>query len=270
MQELRFDDLRFAVSTDNDQVWLHRGLGGHELRVQLNVVATPFKEAGQILALEAGLVGFGTASGPRSMLARTTLNLAYTQAVTVHRVQLSFLLTSLQLHAIEAGRGSDMRFELDLNATLPQAVGYPACAPETLGITIAKSRWEEQIAALGPSSAFEMAVPFPLADEPRAEIGRTLREAQRLITVGEIRASILEVRRALEWIQQNAGWDNPGTKKAAEQCSQSERWWRIQAALYSQTSGAMHNDAITRDFQYSRVEAETLLAMTSALLRNVS
>ncbi|MET9472527.1 hypothetical protein [Streptomyces sp. NPDC002922] len=142
------------MSTDNDQVWLHRGLGGHELRVQLNVVATPFEEAGQILALEADLVGFGTASGPRSMLARTTLNLAYTQAVTVHRVQLSFLLTSLQLHAIETGRGSDMRFELDLNATLPQAVGHPACTPETLGITIAKSRWEEQIAALGPSSAF--------------------------------------------------------------------------------------------------------------------
>jgi hypothetical protein len=139
-----------------------------------------------------------------------------------------------------------------------------------LGITIAKSRWEEQIAALGPSSAFEMAVPFPLADEPRAEVGRTLREAQRLITVGEIRASILEVRRALEWIQQNAGWGNPGAKKLAEQCSQSERWWRIQAALYSQTSGAMHNDAITCDFQYSRAEAETLLAMTSALLRNVS
>ncbi|MER6620350.1 hypothetical protein [Streptomyces sp. NPDC000931] len=119
-------------------------------------------EAGQILALEAYLVGFGNASGPRSMLARTTLNLAYTQVITVHRARLSFLLTSLQLHAIEAGRGSDMRFELDLNATLPQAVGYPACTPPTLGITIAKSRWEEQITALGPSSAFEMAVPFPL------------------------------------------------------------------------------------------------------------
>lgn len=93
------------------------------MRVQLNAAVTPFKEAGQILVLEADLFGFGPAFGPRSVLARTTLNLAYTQAITVHRAQLSFLLTSLQLHAIEVGRGSDMRFELDLSATLPQAVG---------------------------------------------------------------------------------------------------------------------------------------------------
>ncbi|MEV7356856.1 hypothetical protein [Kitasatospora sp. NPDC091276] len=31
----------------------------------------------------------------------------------------------------------------------------------------------------------------------------------------------------------------------------------------------MHNDAITKSFEYSRAEAETLLAMTAALLRNV-
>ncbi|WP_267889426.1 hypothetical protein [Streptomyces sp. NRRL B-3648] len=31
----------------------------------------------------------------------------------------------------------------------------------------------------------------------------------------------------------------------------------------------MHNDAVTKDFTYDRAEAETLLAMTAALLRNV-
>ncbi|MEV5012097.1 hypothetical protein [Streptomyces sp. NPDC055692] len=41
----------------------------------------------------------------------------------------------------------------------------------------------------------------PLGDPQRAEVGRLLREAQRLLTTGEIRASILEVRRALEWIR---------------------------------------------------------------------
>ncbi|MFF3907786.1 hypothetical protein ACFYZJ_17695 [Streptomyces sp. NPDC001848] len=178
------------------------------------------------------------------------------------------MLTTLQIHAIEEGRTGDVRFEIDFNATLPQAAGYPACAQETEDITIAKSRWEEQITQLGPSAAFEMAVPYPVGDPQRAEVGQTLREAQRLLTVGEIRASILEVRRALEWIQQNVAWDGPGSKKLASQCNQTERWWRIQDALHGQTCGALHNDAVTKDFVYDRAEAETLLAMTAALLRN--
>ncbi|MFI7501791.1 hypothetical protein ACIBVL_25520 [Streptomyces sp. NPDC049687] len=158
---------------------------------------------------------------------------------------------------------------IDLNATLPQAPGYPGSAQATAHITIAKSRWEQELAQLGPSAAFEMAVPYPLGDPERDEVGRTLREAQRLLTVGEVRASILEVRRALEWVRENVTWDNPGSRKQANQCNQTERWWRIQDALYGQTCGALHNDGVTKTFKYDRAEAETLLAMTSALLRNV-
>ncbi|MGD9482853.1 hypothetical protein WDH52_06260 [Streptomyces sp. TRM70308] len=269
MQELRFDDIRFTVAVSSDQTWLHRALGGHELSVQVAVGVSPFAEAGRILALEADLFGFGTAPRQRSRLGRTTVNLAYTPVVTVHRVNLSFPLTSLQVYAIEEARAGDVRFEIDLNATLPQAPGYPGCAQATEYVTVAKSTWEQQIAQLGPSAAFEMAVPYPLGDPQRAEVGRLLREAQRLLTTGEIRASILEVRRALEWIRHNVDWDRPGSKKLASQCNQTERWWRIQDALYSQTSGAMHNDAVTKDFTYDRGEAETLLAMTAALLRKV-
>ena len=269
MQELRFDDIRFTVEASGDQTWLRRVLGGHELCVQLAVGVSPFVEAGKILALEADLFGFGTVPVQRSRLGRATVNLAYTPVVTVRRVNLSFLLTSVQVHAVDEGRAGDAVFEIDLNATLPQGAGYPGCAQDTARISIAKSRWEEQIAQLGPSAAFEMAVPYPLGDPERAEVGRTLRDAQRLLTIGEIRASILEVRRALEWVQQNVNWDNPGSKKFGNQCSQTERWWRIQDALYGQTCGALHNDAVTKDFAYDRAEAETLLAMTAALLRNV-
>ncbi|MEU4090379.1 hypothetical protein [Streptomyces aureus] len=269
MQELRFDDdIRFTAAVSNDQTRLQRALGAHELGLQVAVGVSPFVEAGKILALEADLFGFDT-TGQRSRLARTTANLAYTPKVTVHRVNLSFPLTSLQVHAIEDGRVGDVRFEIDLNATLPQASGYPGSAQVTEYVTIAKSRWEQQLAQLGPSAAFEMAVPYPLGDPERDEVGRTLREAQRLLTVGEVRASILEVRRALEWVRENAGWDNPGSKKLGSQCNQTERWWRIQDALYSQTCGALHNDAFTKTFKYDRAEAETLLAMTGALLRNV-
>ncbi|WP_149829211.1 hypothetical protein [Streptomyces tailanensis] len=58
-------------------------------------------------------------------------------------------------------------------------------------------------------------------------------------------------------------------KKLGNQCNQTERWWRIQDALYGQACGALHNDAVTKDFNYDRTEAEALLAMTAALLRNV-
>ncbi|MFF5019557.1 hypothetical protein [Streptomyces sp. NPDC001165] len=269
MEELRFDDIRFTVEVSSDQIWLRRALGGHELCAQLAIGVSPFAEAGKVLALEADLFGFGTAPAQRSRLGRTTANLAYTPAVTAHRLSLTFPLTSLQVHAIEEGRAGDVRFEIDLNATLPQAAGYPGCAQATAHISIAKSRWEEQITQLGPSAAFEMAVPFPLGDPERAEVGRLLREAQRLLTTGEIRASILEIRLALEWIQHNVNWDRPGAKKLGSQCSQTERWWRIQDALYSQACGALHNDAVTKNFNYDRAEAETLLAMTAALLRNV-
>ncbi|MFE7580037.1 hypothetical protein ACFU5Y_00540 [Streptomyces gardneri] len=269
MQELRFDDIRFTLTASSDQTWLRPALGGHELHVQLAIGMPSFEKAGRILALEADLFGFGKVPVQRSRLARVTTNLAYTPVVTVHRVSLDFPLSSRQLHALEEARNGDIRFELDVCATLPRASGFPGSTQATEHISIAKSRWEQQLTQLGPSAAFEMAVPYPFGDPDRVEVGRTLREAQRLLTAGEPRAAILEIRRALEWIQENASWDKPGPRKEARQCSQTERWWRILDALYSQTSGAMHNDAITRDFTYSRAEAETLLAMTAALLRNV-
>ena len=61
----------------------------------------------------------------------------------------------------------------------------------------------------------------------------------------------------------------PRIEEASQPGNQTERWWGIQDALYSQTCGALHNDAVIKDFKYDRAEAETLLAMTSALLRNV-
>ncbi|MGW4815521.1 hypothetical protein ACWEPB_28275 [Kitasatospora cineracea] len=269
VQELRFDnDIRFTLEA-GEQVWLHRSIGGHELHVQAAVGMSPFSEAGKLLSLETTLFGIGAAPINRARLGRFTVNLAYTPAVTVHRQLLVFPLTTVQLHAIEAGRAGDVRFELEVSATLPQAEGYPGAADTTAHFSIARSRWEEQLEQNAPSAAFELAVPYPLHESRRAEPGLALREAQRLITRGHIRGAILEVRRALEWMQHNAGWDHPSSKKLANQCTQSERWWRIQDSLYSQTSGAMHNDAITKTFEYSRAEAETLLAMTAALLRNV-
>lgn len=180
-----------------------------------------------------------------------------------------FPLTNLQLHAIEAGRaGGDAVFEIELRATLPQATGFPGTADVTSYITVPRSRWEEQVDQVALSSAFEMSVPYPLHDSRRAIPGAHLRAAQRLITRNEYRAAILEVRMALDWFKENVLWDRPGRKNARD-LNQSERWWRIWESIYSQASGAMHLDEVTKDFEYSRAEAETLLALAGSLLRNV-
>ncbi|MFC8278172.1 hypothetical protein ACFUJR_37755 [Streptomyces sp. NPDC057271] len=270
VQELRFDEnIRFAVEVSGDQVALRPALGGHELFVPLAVSVPTFVKAGRILALEVDLYGFGAVPGQRSRLARHTTSLPYTEQILIHRLNLSFPLTSRQVYAVDEGRQGDIAFEITLRATLPRASGYPGSTEESLRFTIAKSRWEDQLAQLGPSAAYEMAVPYPLGDPERDKVGRTLREAQRLLNASEILPAILQIRRALEWVQQNCGWDKPAQGKRPRDCSQSERWGRILDSLYSQTSGALHDDEVTRDFDYSRAEAETLLAMTAALLRNV-
>jgi hypothetical protein len=111
--------------------------------------------------------------------------------------------------------------------------------------------------------------PFPLDDDPRGAAAQGLREAQRLLHTGEVRASILETRRALDWIEGACGWQWPGQKKEKTQRLQDERWAWIRSALHDQASGALHADAVTRNFDYSAAEAETLISMTAALLRIV-
>lgn len=70
------------------------------------------------------------------------------------------------------------------------------------------------------------------------------------------------------------GWDGPapacrnwpGEKDKADR-TVDERWALIRSATEDQASGAMHVDLGTRDHVYDRVEIETLIAMTAALLR---
>ncbi|MEV6115971.1 hypothetical protein AB0L59_26575 [Streptomyces sp. NPDC052109] len=76
---------------------------------------------------------------------------------------------------------------------------------------------------------------------------------------------MLEARRALEYIEVNNGWSCPGSKPARERTPE-ERWAWIRAALEDQASGALHKDAVTKTFNYSRAEAETMI-VAAALLR---
>jgi len=81
------------------------------------------------LALEATLFGFAAPPINRARLGWTTANLAYTQVVTVHRQSLVFSLTTLQLHAIEAGRTGPTPVALSPSSNTPSGRVPGAAAP---------------------------------------------------------------------------------------------------------------------------------------------
>lgn len=149
---------------------------------------------------------------------------------------------------------------------LPQAAtGFPGAPEVTEYISIAESRWRQQLAGLGRTLGVEMRIAFPDDDEPRRRVADFLREAQRLLGGSEIDSAMLQVRKALETIKNTSGWNWPGKKDKPDR-TVDERWALIRAAMEDQASGAMHVDPGTRDHVYTRAEVETLIAMTAALL----
>jgi hypothetical protein len=61
----------------------------------------------------------------------------------------------------------------------------------------------------------------------------------------------------------------PGITRADElqQRSQEQRWRAIYKAALDQASGAAHEDEVTKDFAYTRREAEALIGIAAALLK---
>ncbi|MCZ1008472.1 hypothetical protein O1L68_18785 [Streptomyces lydicus] len=263
---MRFDAEagEFVLGVREESVQLLRGMGTICLQVGLEVKAPVASKAGRFLALQADLYGIRNPY-ERTLVGRVTEMLPFTPETGVERPVLKFLITSHQLHAINEARDGDLQMELEVTGTLPQAAGYPGSTTEVLHFSVAKSRWIDQINALGPSVAFEMHVPFPLEDDPRAEPARHLRAAQRRLLDNDIDGAILEARRALEWIKDHSGWKWPGNKDRLQR-SQDERWAWIRFAVEDQTSASVHKDAVTAAFQYSRDEARALVSIAAALL----
>jgi hypothetical protein len=268
------DQLRFepglgcySVSVAPDSVWISKGMGTHYLQVQLQVgIPQVGAAAGRLLCLETVLFA-PEGNGPRVPLASANVSVAFNPEGETRLPTLQYLITNAQLLALEQRRSGDLRLELQVSGFLPQASsGFPGAPPVTEHITIAESRWRQQLTGLGPTVGAEMLIPFPDDDQPRRDAGNFLREAQRLLGGGDIDSAMLQVRKALETIKINSSW-KPPAKKAKGEWTAHERWALIRAAMEDQASGAMHVDPGTKDYKYTRAEAETLIGMTAALLR---
>jgi hypothetical protein len=268
MEQLRFDSGLglYSINVNPEQVVLTRGVGSHVLQVPLEVgVPEVGPNSGRLLTLETVLcTPLGT--GPRKPLAALTVHVAFRSTGETRRQTLQFIVSNAQLLALDQVRTGDLRLELVVSGVLPQATeGFPGSTEVQLHITIPESRWREQLAGLGRSMGAEMTIPFPPDDDPRRAVADFLREAQRHLGGNELDSAMLQVRMGLERIKGISGWKWPG-KKDKQQRTADERWALIRSALEDQASGAMHADAGTKDYKYSRYEVEALITLTAALL----
>ncbi|WP_210564052.1 hypothetical protein, partial [Streptomyces sp. AgN23] len=74
-------------------------------------------------------------------------------------------------------------------------------------------------------------------------------------------------RQALERILALADWPSISKTDDLHQRSQAQRWRAIYKTAFDQASGAEHADEMTKDFSYSRGEAEALIGIAASLLR---
>ncbi len=151
VNQLRFEEGlgSYSVNVAPEGIWILQGMGTHVLQVQLEV-------------------GITQGSGPRIPLAFADVSVPFNPDGEVRRPTLYYLITNAQLLALEQRRNGDLRLELQVNGILPQATsGFPGATQVTEYISIAESRWRQQLAGLGRTLGAEMLIPFPDDDEPR-------------------------------------------------------------------------------------------------------
>lgn len=195
MNQLRFDEGLgvYSVSATPDSVMIARGMGTHYIQVQLQVgIPEVSAAAGRLLFLETTLYAPQGTTGGRVPLASANVSVPFNPSGEIRLPMLLFLVTNAQVQALEHQRSGDLRLELQVNAVLPQAsVGFPGATQVTEYITIAESRWRQQLAGLGRTLGAEMLIAFPDDDEVRLAVGGFLREAQRLLGGGEVDGAML-------------------------------------------------------------------------------
>lgn len=268
MNQLTFDEGlgAYTVSVNPDAIALQPGIGGHYLQVKLEVGIPELQpQAGRLLTLETALC-FPRGGGLSAPLAFANLSVPFRPTGEIRPHTIEFLLTNAQLADVERDRMGDLHLELRVRGFLPQATAsFPGCSEVSEHFSIAESRWRNQLVSLGRSLGVEMVIPFPAGDGPRQEVADLLREAQRLLGSNEIDSALVKVRLALESVRGACGWNWPGQKERLDR-TPDERWAWIRAASEDQASGGAHKDRGTKDYEYSRAEAETLIPMTAALL----
>ncbi|MGW8768264.1 hypothetical protein ACWGN5_37960 [Streptomyces sp. NPDC055815] len=255
------------IRIDPTRITLNRGFDVHRLtlNVELTPSGVPSSELLDHSELETDLSVTGpygrwlATSGPArvAMINHSTYN-----------VRLAFAITNQQLLDLEEHRaGQDLQLELHIRGFQPLCHGV---AESRVMFRVPASTWQDEIQRLGAAFGFTLAIPLPGAGGARREAAEYLQEARRLLHDGEFDKAIGSARQAMERISAVADWPAISKSDDLHQRTQTQRWRAIYKAAFDQASGAEHADDVTKDFEYSRTEAEALIGIAASLLRVVS
>ncbi|MFE5096622.1 hypothetical protein ACFRCI_41510 [Streptomyces sp. NPDC056638] len=182
-------------------------------------------------------------------------------------LRLAFPLTNQQLLDLEEYRaGQDLLLELQISGFFQF---NHTSAESREQIRVPASVWQDELERLGTSFGFALAIPLPTPNGARRDAAAYLQNARRLLHDGEFDKAIGSARQAMERILAVANWPQISKNDDLHQRSQAQRWRAIYKAAFDQASGAEHADEVTKDFSYSRGEAEALIGIAASLLRAV-
>jgi hypothetical protein len=247
-------------------VRLSRGFAVHRLEIQLELRATGLP-ASTICELQAELSTGGHVG--RWLSTAAPARVAVNDATSCI---LKFPLTNEQLLALEEHRaGGPLRLQLRVNAFLPQLSEHPQFiqADTDEHLQIPASVWNDALEGLDAAITLTLTIALPSAEGAHREAADYLREARRLLNAGECDKAIVSARQAMERAEAIAQWPTISKTDDLRQRNQAQRWKAIYKAAFDQASGAQHADEVTKDFTYSRREAEALIGIAASLLKSV-
>ncbi len=265
------------VRLDFGEPHLRPGVGAHRLSLSMRSQADwldPEATPATVSLLVEGEIWWDQAMGPFATLPAKVLTLRgypVSENWPLH-------LSDEQLIAIESRRGiGDLVFRLDLAGTfLHEAASIHPTQTTQIGYRIAVSDWLVMLDQIGAEVGITVRVPSPLTDAfppderhpSLTQAAQRLREARQALRDGRYRDCVHSCRLVLENL---AGLDPPpgvGVVRnvPAQKRSQSQRWAALHHSLVGLTHGASHDDPVTENFVWRKVDAEAVLAATAALM----
>lgn len=264
---LHFDNQRsITVRPDAATITLHQGFAVHRLEIQTELRARGLPDAAYC-DLHADLFTAGPGRRWLSTAAQSRVAVTDTASCT-----LKFPLSNEQLLALEEDReGGPLRLQLALRGYLPQTSQDPGLtqADTEEHVQIPASVWSDALENLGTAVALTLSIPLPSAAGAHREAAAYLKEARRLLNTGEYDKAIGSARQAMERAFAIGRWPTISKNDDLQQRTQEQRWKAIYKAAFDQASGAEHADEVTKDFTYTRREAEALVGIAASLLKSV-
>lgn len=248
-------------------------VGGARIELEFSVSSVVPSPTVSILPFQVGADLFASRLSNQSerMVCRLSGEHLVSPTPSGAHLTLAGLIGAEQLCEIEEIRaGGDLSLHLALFASTVVDGGQRMHRGDE-HLPIPAGEWAPQMERIDKATFVEVLVPMP-STEAYATAARRLREARELLRNNDVDAAMGAARLALEPVR-----DALGTVVAAAAApakardrNQDERLAVLVEAAYSVLCGAMHDDALTKTFRYTRADAVTMIATVAGLLRQVA